>query len=116
MREVEVVRAKTGSPVGRRVRVADRWWLRLRGLLHRPHLEAEEGLLLLDCPSIHTFGMRYPIDVAFLDSEGRVVRCLERLTPWRVGLGGAGSVHALELAAGRLRRTGTALGDVLRWS
>jgi uncharacterized membrane protein (UPF0127 family) len=60
--------------------------------------------------------MTHPIDIAFMDAEGRVVRRLERLGPWRLGLGGPEATHALELPAGRLEETGTAPGDRLRWS
>ena len=75
-----------------------------------------QGLLLLECGSVHTMGMSYPIDVAFLDGDGRVVRSFAGLGPWRIGLGGAGAVHALELPAGRLRETGTVPGVRLNWS
>ncbi len=60
--------------------------------------------------------MAYPIDVAFLDAEGRVVRSISRLDPWRFGLGGRDAVHTLELPAGRLARTGTVPGVRLIWS
>ena len=70
----------------------------------------------MQCGSIHTVGMTYPIDVAFLDAEGRIVRTIERLSPWRVGLGGTHAVHALELPSGRLEETGIVEGDLLSWS
>jgi uncharacterized protein len=116
MKRVRVIQAESGVGLGTEVTVADSWWLRLRGLLARPRLASGEGMLLLGCPSVHTVGMRYAIDVAFLDAEGRVVRSIERLEPWRVGVGGAGAVHALELPAGRLVETGTAPGQRLVWS
>ena len=116
MTVVRVVQDGTGLPVAARVGVADSWWLRLRGLLALPPLTADEGLLLLDCDSVHTVGMGYPIDVAFLDAEGRVVRRIPRLGPWRLGLGGREAVHTLELPAGRLDETGTVPGVRLSWS
>ena len=116
MRQVRVVRDGSGVGVGSRVAVADSWWLRLRGLLARPPLQEEDGLLLLECGSVHTAGMTYPIDVAFLDADGLVVRSISRLGPWRVRLGGPEAVHTLELPAGRLDETGTCPGDCLTWS
>lgn len=116
MKEVRVVRGDSGIHVGVRVAVADSWWSRFRGLLARPRLRAGDGLLLLECGSVHTVGMAYSIDVAFLDAEGRVVRSIPRLGPWRVGRGGADAVHALELPPGRLDATGTVPGDRLSWS
>jgi uncharacterized protein len=116
MKVVAVVHADSGVPVASRVAVADSFLHRLRGLLARPPMSREQGLLLLECSSVHTVGMGYPIDVAFLDAEGRVVRSVADLEPWRVGIGGAGAVHALELPAGRLRETGTVPGVHLNWS
>lgn len=116
MDEVRVVQEGSGVRVAWRVAVADSWWRRFRGLLARPPLKRGEGLLLLGCGSVHTVGMFRAIDVAFLDGEGRIVRRIARLGPWRVGLGGPDAVHALELPAGRLDETGTVPGDRLRWS
>lgn len=116
MKSVRVVQNASGVSVGTNVAVADSWWLRLRGLLARPPMEKGEGLLLLQCGSVHTIGMTRSIDVAFLDAEGTVVRNFARLGPCRVGLGGPGAVHALELPAGRLDETGTVPGVRLNWS
>lgn len=115
MDAVRVVQAGSGIRLGSRVGVADSWWRRCRGLLARPPLRHGEGLLLLECSSVHTVGMGYPIDVAFLDAEGRVVRSIAALGPCRVGLGGNDAVHALELPAGRLAETGTTPGVRLTW-
>lgn len=116
MDTVRVVQSSSGVRVADRTRVAGTWWHRLRGLLGRPALGSGEGMLLLECDSVHTIGMGYPIDVAFLDREGVVVRTVARLAPWRVGLGGRGAAHALELPAGRLAETGIRAGTHLHWS
>jgi hypothetical protein len=115
MRAVRVVQNGSGVRVGSQVAVAESWWHRLRGLLARPPMRTGEGLLLLECGSVHTVGMTYPIDVAFLDADGLVVRNVT-LGPCRVGLGGPGAVHALEVPAGRLDETGTVPGVRLSWS
>lgn len=64
--------------------VADTAGSRMRGLLGRPPLEPGEGLLLVPCRAVHTFFMRYPIDVVFLDRELRVLRVCSRVRPWRL--------------------------------
>jgi uncharacterized protein len=99
--------------LGTRVRVANRPWSRLRGLLGSPPMHYGEGLLLEPCPAVHTYGMRYAIDVAFLDRDGRVVGLHHSLAPkqWTRPLRGAH--YALELPAGTLVATSTAEGDLL---
>jgi len=116
MRLVRVVHGDSGHGVGSKVGVADSWWQRLRGLLARAPLRPGEGLLLLECGSVHTVGMRYAIDVAFLDAGGRVVRSIAGLKPYRLGVGGPEAVHTLELPAGRLHETETVPGVRLTWS
>lgn len=72
---------------------------RMRGLLGRRPLAAGEGLLLAPCTSVHTFFMRYSIDLVYLDHDGRVLKVVPALPPWR--LSAARRAHAtLELAAG----------------
>ena len=66
------------------VRIAGGFLQRARGLLLRPPLAENEALLLPGCASVHTFGMRYTIDVVFLDPLGRVLRVARSLRPWRV--------------------------------
>lgn len=116
MKTVRVHQVESGVQLGSKVRVADSWWRRLRGLLGRPRMQHGEGLLLLECDAVHTGGMAYPIDVAFIGADGTVVRYYNRLSPWKLGLGGAEAVHALELPAGRLAETGTVPGARLSWS
>ncbi|MFP3949099.1 MAG: DUF192 domain-containing protein, partial [Longimicrobiales bacterium] len=74
MREVRVTQEGAGIRLASRVAIAESWWERCRGLLARPRITTGEGLLLLECASVHTVGMTYPIDVAFLDAEGTIVR------------------------------------------
>jgi uncharacterized membrane protein (UPF0127 family) len=86
---------------------------RMRGLLGRRGLAQGEGLLLEPAGSIHTFFMRFPIDVVFLDREQRVVRVVPNLRPWRTaGVRKARAV--LELAAGEAARVGMTAGSALR--
>ena len=75
----------------------------MRGLLGRTGLAAGEGLLLKPCGSVHTFFMRFPIDVVFLDRELAVVAVRPELAPWRTARG-KGAKVSLELAAGEAAR------------
>jgi uncharacterized protein len=116
MKQAEVWNVARERVVGSRVGVADGWWSRLRGLLGRPALQKGEGLLLVPCNAVHMLGMKYPLDVAFLDREGVVVALYSHLPP-----GGRTRRHrqarsALELPVGTLAATGTREGDVLSWT
>jgi uncharacterized membrane protein (UPF0127 family) len=88
-----------------RLEVAQGWWGRACGLLGRAELPIGHGLWMAPCSAIHTLGMRFPIDVVFLDAQGRVVRHYRQVPPHRLMIrGGPGAVSVLELPAGALER------------
>ena len=115
MRRVRVANATRGSVLGAEVSVADRWWLRMRGLLGRAPLRQGEGLLLDPCRAVHMLGMSYPLDVVFVDEKLTVVALYHGLAP-RARTGWHAARYALELPAGTLRDTETQQGDALRWA
>lgn len=97
------------------VEVADRGAKRRKGLLGRDGLGPGEGLWIVPCESVHTFGMRFPIDLIYLDRKKRVrkVRCV--MPAWR--LSACLSAHSvIELPAGAVRASKTERGDVLEFS
>lgn len=108
--------AGTDTPLGTRIRVADTWWTRFRGLLGTPELAEGEGLLIEPCRGVHMFGMKYPIDVAFLDRAGRVVGICHRLAPGGRSPFVRAARSALELPAGTLAAAGITEGDTLTLS
>jgi len=86
---------------------------RFKGLMGRRSLTVGEGLHILPCNSIHTFFMRIPIDVVFLDRQGVIVKQLPALPPWRATSVYFQSRSVLELPAGVLEASGTREGDRL---
>ena len=116
MRLLRVVNTRGDRELGSRVLLADGWLTRLRGMLARPAPVPGEGLLLSPCQSIHMYGMRYPLDVAFLDVRGGVVASYPSLRPGARTRWHRQAAHALELPAGTLESSGTRVGDVLVWS
>ena len=113
MRLAEARNTTRGVTVAERVIVADRWWLRLRGLLFRPPLGPGKGLLLSPCRAVHMAGMRYPIDVLFLGPDGGVVALYPDLPPGGRSRWHRNAASALELPAGTIAATGTAVGDII---
>jgi uncharacterized protein len=93
--------------------VADRPFGRMKGLLGRRALPAGEGLLLRPASSVHTFFMRFAIDVVFLDRDLRVLSIARNLRPWRAA-GRPGARAALELSAGECERRGLQPGHQLQ--
>ncbi|MDP6605393.1 MAG: DUF192 domain-containing protein [Dehalococcoidia bacterium] len=83
---------------------------RRRGLLGRLSLGADEALWIEPSRGIHTFGMRFPIDIVALNAGGIVVDVASQVKPWRVRLPRAGTVGVLELPAGRAQASRTRVG------
>ncbi len=85
---------------------------RRRGLLGRDGLEPGEAMVIAPTSAVHTFWMRFPIDVAFVRKDGTVVKTREAVAPWRIA-GAIGAYCVIELEAGALARHGTRAGDEL---
>ena len=79
--------------------VAESVFERLRGLIGRRGLENGKGMLITKCNCIHTLFMRFPIDATFLDRNGKIVKTVRGIKPWRLWVwGGWRAVSVLETA------------------
>ena len=86
---------------------------RRRGLLKHDSLEEGSALIIAPTSAIHTFWMRFAIDVAFVSKEGRVVKVRPAVLPWRMA--GAWRAYAvIEMAAGAFEKSETRAGDLLQ--
>ena len=98
---------------------AERWALtvseRTRGLLDSAGLASGEALVISPCNSVHMFGMRFAIDVLFVRKDGRVVRAIPNLKPWRATRIYFTAKHTIELPTGAIEASGTEPGDLLEW-
>lgn len=113
MKMVGVWNATRGAALARRVMLADTWWTRLRGMMGRPEPAADEGMLLVPCRSVHMYWMKYPLDVAFLAPDGRIVATYHGLAPSRRSKRHGDANRALELKAGTLAAKRAEVGDRL---
>ena len=84
------------------------------GLLGSSSLDNNHGLLISPCSSVHTFGMRYAIDLVFMNNEGMIVKTVNALKPWRMAFSNSASM-VLELAANTLEQRQLATGQQLEW-
>lgn len=110
---MRAVNRKNGAVLAERVERATSMRARLRGLLGRTSLPEGEALVIEPCSSIHTFFMRFAIDAAFVGKDGRVLRAIPDLRPWRATRVYPSAALVIELPAGTLQRTATAEGDAL---
>ncbi len=102
-----------GVSVASEVRVAGTSATRRKGLLGTDTLAEGAGLWIAPCEAIHTFGMKVPIDVLFLDKEFRVRKLVAKLAPRRIAICLRAS-SVLELQGEAVARSGTSVGDRLK--
>lgn len=95
--------------------VADSGAKRNKGLLGRKELSPGEGLWILPCQSVHTFGMQFAIDLVYLDRKHRIRKVRSNVPPWRISA--CLSAHSvIELPSGTIRETGTRPGNVIEFA
>lgn len=90
-------------------KVASRFLTRAIGLLFTKELEADSGLFITRCNSIHTFFMRYAIDVVFVNKHFLVTKIVRNIRPWKVAFD-RNATAVLELPAGRIDIVGISAG------
>jgi uncharacterized protein len=110
---ITVVNTTRGQTLADRCDLAKSFLARGRGLLGRAGLAAGEGLVIYPEWSVHSFFMRFPIDVIFCDAQDRVVGLRAKMAPNLPFAGKWGARYVIELPAGAIAATGTQVGDQL---
>lgn len=100
--------------LGSRISFAGTSALRKQGLLGRDCLEEGAGIWIAPCEAVHTFGMKIPIDVIFLNRELRVKKAVPALKPGRVSVAFS-AYSVLEMDCGAIARSNTKVGDLLKF-
>jgi len=113
MRRLIARNASLDTVIADRVGVAATRGARAVGLLTRSGLEPGEGLWIVPSRGVHTWGMRFTIDVVALDQAGTVIDCVSNLRPWRMRLPRKGTAGVLELPAGTLAASRTGMGHTI---
>ena len=103
-----------GTLLGDSIDVADTSATRKTGLLKTPALETGHGLWIIPCEGIHTFFMKFALDVVYIDRKRCVRKVVRNLVPWRFSM--CLPAHSvLELPVGVIDETGTGKGDQLEF-
>ena len=111
----EVANPARGTVLATRIKVAETAPQRSKGLLGREGLAPGEGLWIVPCESVHTFFMRFPIDLVYLDRKNKIKKVRSAIGAWRMSA--CLSAHSvLELPAGTIRDTQTQRGDILEFT
>ena len=113
---VRAVHRTRGTVLGDRIRVADTSLTRLVGLLGERELDAGDGLLIDPSQGVHTWGMRFPIDVLVLDGDCSAIGLKQRMGPFRITRMFWKGAMVLELPSGTLEATSTSVGDAIEFS
>ena len=93
--------------------IAEGLFKRMKGLLGKDALKSGQAIVLKPCTAVHTFFMRFTIDIAFVDSENRVIKAIPDLKPWRLTGIYSSARSCVELPAGTLASTQTHQGSLL---
>jgi hypothetical protein len=114
-RLLHVANLTRNTVLATRLELADTAAKRSKGLLGRTGLATGEGLWIVPCESVHTFFMKFPIDLVYIDRNHRIKKVRSAVAPWR--LSACLTAHSiLELPAGTIRATQSHPGDMLEFS
>ena len=111
---MRIVNKTKNTILAEEVILADAAFKRIKGLLGKKELKIGKALVLKPCSSVHTFFMRFPIDVLFVDKDNRIIKIIPSLKPFRLTGVYFHAAFAIELPAGTIQSTLTYKGDTLQ--
>lgn len=110
---MKLINYSTGKVISSHVVMADRFIARLTGLMAKKEISSENALILRPCSQVHTFFMRFNIDILFLNRDFRVKHVIENMRPWKISRLVWGARCVVELPGGTLRNR-VLPGDTLK--
>lgn len=108
-----VINLASNQVIADNVKIADSFWPRFKGLMGIKSISEDFALHLIPCTSIHTFFMKFPIDVLYLDQKNNIVGMEENLQPGKIGKKFSHAHSVIELHAGKVAQTGMTVGQTL---
>jgi len=116
MKEIKIINETKKEAVISNCLLASTFFSRLKGLLGKSKLEKDEGLCLRPCRSVHTFLMRFPIDIIYVNRENKVLKIIENLGANRISPYLKEAYFIIELNAFGCRKKNIEIGDKLSFN
>ena len=113
-KSINVVNTTQGTTLLATGRMADNFFMRLRGLIGVKELAAGAGILIRPCNGVHCMFMSIPIDVVYVDRNDQVIALDRAMKPWAIGKIYRNGAYVVEGPVGMIEASGTAVGDQLR--
>ncbi|MEA1961392.1 MAG: DUF192 domain-containing protein [Bacillota bacterium] len=113
MHQIIVINEENDQILMENGKIADHFLSRLKGLLGVKTVGDGEGLMILPCNMVHTIGMKTDIDVLFVSDEGKVFHVIHSMKPGKMSPCIKNASYVIELPAGKVKRTGTIVGQKL---
>ncbi len=111
---MKIINLNKNCVLAEEVFLADNFFARLRGLLGFKSLDKNQSMILRPANSIHTFFMRFSIDVLFVGRDNKVVKIVKHMKPFKITSICSGSKSVIELPAGVIDLTETSVDDILQ--
>lgn len=105
------LKTQDGRSIAQRVQMACNFKDRCVGLIRHSSLQVQEGILLIPGSSVHTMGLKFPIDVVFLDQQLRILGLRQHMVPWRFAVAPIDTRIVLQLQAGKIAGMNLSLND-----
>ena len=110
---MQIINRSKNTILAKEAIVADTLFKRIKGLLGKRAFQQGQALIIKPCNSIHTFFMRFSIDVLFVDKNNRAMKAISAFPPFRLSNIYFNSAFVIELPAGTINSTSTSEGDLL---
>jgi uncharacterized protein len=114
--DLKLINKTSNKVISENVMVADTFFKRLKGLMFTKELPEQNALHIVPCNEIHTFNMRYSIDVLYLDASNNIVAAHENMKPGKIGKRVKSSVSVVELPTGRVKKLNIKIGQTVAFS
>ncbi|MEH7094850.1 DUF192 domain-containing protein [Neobacillus vireti] len=113
---LRLVNLGTGQVIAESIEPAETFFKRFKGLMFRKNLSPNSGLYLRPCNSIHTFFMKFPIDVLYINDHGKIVGIEEQLEPGKIGKRFPGAAAVIELPINSIKAFEITEGQLIKLS